>query len=249
MRTSRLPRQISLLLLLTAILWTGCDNGIKLDESGELIIEDLQAGTGETAQEGTRVALHAVGTVLNGNGVKFTDSYATGRPFVFELGAGMVIEGWEEGLPGMKEGGRRRLTIPPRMAFGTREFENLPPNSTVVYDIELLAVDHPDSLGIQDVTVGNGLTAASGDSLWVRYTGYFGDGYVFDSSGSNMIRLKLGTTNVIQGWTLGLENMREGGHRRLIIPPQLGYGNVWQGIIPPGSTIIFDVYLITVKKQ
>jgi FKBP-type peptidyl-prolyl cis-trans isomerase len=105
-----------------------------------LQIEDLQVGTGAEAQAGQTVSVHYVGT-LQANGQKFDSSHDRGKPFDFPLGAGRVIKGWDQGVAGMKVGGKRRLTIPPHLGYGERGFPGaIPPNSTLVFEVELLGV-------------------------------------------------------------------------------------------------------------
>lgn len=104
-----------------------------------LQIEDLKLGTGAEAQSGKAISVHYTGTLTNGN--KFDSSRDRGTPFEFQLGAGMVIQGWDQGIVGMKVGGRRKLTIPPEMGYGARGYPPvIPGNSTLVFDVELLAV-------------------------------------------------------------------------------------------------------------
>lgn len=101
--------------------------------------EDLQIGDGPEAVAGKGVSVHYTGTLTNGS--KFDSSLDRGQPFDFTLGGGQVIRGWDEGVVGMKVGGKRKLTIPPEMAYGDRGFGNIiPPGSTLVFEIELLAV-------------------------------------------------------------------------------------------------------------
>lgn len=227
-------------------LWSGCDKGVELDESGELLIEDLKAGTGETAAAGKRLQVHATGSVRGGDTFHNT---RTAYPLVFTLGANQVIQGFEQGLPGMKVGGVRKLTIPPRLAFGTSAFQGVPANSTVVFEVELLRADHPDSLAIEDMKQGQGRLSAAGDTLQAHYVGYFGNGQIFDASTNRgPITFVLGKGNVIEGWDKGLLNMREGGTRRIIVPPALGYGTRGQGAIPPNTTLVFEVQLLQVRK-
>jgi FKBP-type peptidyl-prolyl cis-trans isomerase FkpA len=104
-----------------------------------LQIEDLKVGTGAEAKSGKAISVHYTGTLTNGN--KFDSSRDRGTPFEFQLGAGMVIQGWDQGIVGMKVGGRRKLTIPPEMGYGARGYPPvIPGNSTLVFDVELLAV-------------------------------------------------------------------------------------------------------------
>jgi FKBP-type peptidyl-prolyl cis-trans isomerase FkpA len=103
-----------------------------------LYTQDLVEGTGQTAQAGNLVVAHYTGWLPNGQ--EF-DSSRGGQPFEFPLGQGRVIPGWDEGVAGMREGGRRRLVIPSELAYGPQGAGGvIPPNATLVFDIELLEV-------------------------------------------------------------------------------------------------------------
>ncbi len=105
----------------------------------DLTIEDLRPGTGAEARAGNTVTVHYVGTLTNGQ--KFDASRDRGEGFTFKLGAGEVIQGWDQGVAGMKIGQVRKLTISPDLAYGARGFPPvIPPNSTLVFEVELLAV-------------------------------------------------------------------------------------------------------------
>lgn len=104
-----------------------------------LQIEDLQVGTGKEAKSGQSVSVHYTGTLTSGK--KFDSSRDRNEPFDFQLGAGMVIKGWDQGVAGMKVGGRRKLTIPPELGYGPMGYPPvIPPNSTLIFDIELIEV-------------------------------------------------------------------------------------------------------------
>jgi FKBP-type peptidyl-prolyl cis-trans isomerase len=104
-----------------------------------LKIEDLKVGTGAEAKAGQHVTVHYVGTLTSGS--KFDSSRDRNEGFDFTLGAGQVIKGWDQGVAGMKVGGLRKLTIPPELGYGARGFPPvIPPNSTLVFEVELLAV-------------------------------------------------------------------------------------------------------------
>ena len=100
--------------------------------------EDLTVGTGDEAKPGAKVKVHYTGWLTNGT--KFDSSVDRHEPFEFKLGAGMVIKGWDEGVKGMKVGGKRKLTIPSDMAYGAQGAGPIPPNSTLVFEVELLGV-------------------------------------------------------------------------------------------------------------
>jgi FKBP-type peptidyl-prolyl cis-trans isomerase FkpA len=105
--------------------------------------EDTQQGTGATAQAGQQVTVHYTGWLYeNGQaGAKFDSSKDRNDPFEFPLGAGMVIRGWDEGVQGMQVGGTRRLVIPPQLGYGARGAGGvIPPNATLLFEVELLAV-------------------------------------------------------------------------------------------------------------
>ena len=116
-------------------------DGVKT-ESG-LQYWDITAGTGKVAKEGDGVRVHYTGWLTNGK--KFDSSVDAGRPFTFVLGNGEVIKGWDEGVAGMKVGGKRQLHIPADLAYGANGTPDgtIPPNSTLIFDVQLLGVQEP----------------------------------------------------------------------------------------------------------
>ncbi len=104
-----------------------------------LTIEELVVGSGAAAASGQKVSVHYTGWLTSG--AKFDSSKDRGDPFIFPLGKGHVIKGWDEGVQGMKVGGKRKLTIPPALGYGARGAGGvIPPNATLVFEVELLAV-------------------------------------------------------------------------------------------------------------
>ncbi len=108
------------------------------DTMQKVVIDDVKIGGGEEAVAGKTVRVHYVGRLENGQ--EFDSSIKRGQPFEFTLGAGMVIAGWEEGILGMKEGGERTLVIPPQFGYGDRAIGPIPPNSTLLFSVELVEV-------------------------------------------------------------------------------------------------------------
>ncbi len=106
-------------------------------ESG-LQYEDIVVGTGVSPEPGKLVSVHYTGTLENGT--KFDSSLDRGQPFEFPIGMGRVIKGWDEGVMTMKVGGKRKLVIPPQLAYGARALGPIPPNSTLIFEVELLGV-------------------------------------------------------------------------------------------------------------
>ena len=110
--------------------------------AGFLEIEDLTVGTGAEAINGDKVTVHYTGWLIDGT--KFDSSLDRDQPFIFQIGARQVIEGWDRGLRGMQVGGVRKLTIPPELAYGDRAVGGglIPANSTLVFEIRLLKIAH-----------------------------------------------------------------------------------------------------------
>lgn len=110
------------------------------DAPTDLVLDDLEVGTGPEATPGKQVAVHYVGVAWS-DGVTFDNSYDRGEPLVFGLGAGQVIQGWDSGIAGMKVGGRRRITIPPHLGYGARGAGGvIKPNETLVFVCDLVGV-------------------------------------------------------------------------------------------------------------
>ncbi|MCB1955871.1 MAG: FKBP-type peptidyl-prolyl cis-trans isomerase [Rhodocyclaceae bacterium] len=111
----------------------------SVSDSNGLVIEDLVAGNGDTAESGKTVSVHYTGWLTDGT--KFDSSKDRNQPFSFPLGAGYVIKGWDQGVQGMKVGGTRKITIPPELGYGARGAGGvIPPNATLVFEVELLGV-------------------------------------------------------------------------------------------------------------
>ena len=105
-----------------------------------LVYEDRKVGDGDEAKAGTTVLVHYTGW-LQADGTQFDTSRSRGQPFQFQLGKGSVIKGWEDGVPGMKVGGQRRLFIPPQLGYGDRGAgDAIPPKADLVFDVELVEV-------------------------------------------------------------------------------------------------------------
>ena len=101
-----------------------------------LIMETLKEGAGTVAEQYSIVTVHYTGTLEDGT--KFDSSRDRNQPFEFPLGVGRVIKGWDEGVATMKEGGKRKLIIPPELAYGSKNMGSIPPNSILFFDVELI---------------------------------------------------------------------------------------------------------------
>lgn len=222
-----------------------------------LTVKDVVVGDGVEVKKGDVCTVHYTGWVLT-DGVKaaepFDSSVTRGEPASFPVGVGRLIRGWDEGIPGMRVGGKRELTISPDMGYGQRDLPNIPAGSTLFFEVEM--VDVP-SVEMIDTKQGDGPVAEAGDNVKVHYTGWLYEdgakkGEPFDSSHNRNqpFGFQLGAGMVIPGWDQGVQGMQVGGQRTLIIPPSLGYGARGAGAaIPPNSTLIFDVELLEVEGK
>lgn len=103
-----------------------------------LQIQDLTVGTGQEVKSGDTVTVNYLGTLTNGT--KFDSSYDRNQPFTTQIGVGQVIKGWDEGIVGMKVGGKRKLIVPPSLGYGSQNLGSIPPNSTLIFEVELLSI-------------------------------------------------------------------------------------------------------------
>ena len=224
-----------------------------------------QKSDGEIPAKGERVKVHYTGTLEDGT--KFDSSLDRGEPFTFELGAGQVIKGWDEGIALLHKGEKATLIIPSELGYGSRDMGTIPPNSTLIFEVELVDIleevkiepfdikekgSSKTESGLEFILVeaGNGKKAGPGYTVTVNYTGYLEDGSIFDSSlkRDQPFVFQLGMGRVIKGWDEGIAMMKVGDKARLIIPYQLAYGEKgYPGVIPPKATLIFDVELLDVK--
>jgi peptidylprolyl isomerase len=219
----------------------------EVTTSSGLRYVDEAAGSGEALQPGDFIRLNYTGALADGT--QFGSSAESGQPVLFPVGIGAIIPGLDEGIVSMKVGGKRKLIIPPALAFG----ENgsgavIPPNATLIFDVEV--VELLPRVKIEDIVVGDGASPKAGDTLVVHYTGTLEDGTKFDSSldRNEPFEFQFGAGNVIPGWDQGLLTMKVGGKRKLTIAPEMAYGEQGSGdTIPPNATLIFEVELLEIK--
>jgi len=152
MKLNLIFKSYKMLLFISFTFLIMFSNTYAMEEPKELVISDIEIGEGRTAVKGKEVAVHYTGWLYDSQikatnhceakGKQFDSSIERGMPFQLSLGQGMVIQGWEEGLIGMKEDGKRCLVIPPSMGYGNRAVGNglIPANSTLIFEIILLGV-------------------------------------------------------------------------------------------------------------
>ncbi len=123
-------------------LFTGTKTqSTQMAQTEQLEKNDVSMGTGEIAQVGDRVVVHYTGKFTNGT--VFDSSFSRNEPFQFVLGSGQVIKGWDEGIVGMREGGKRTLIVPASLGYGMSDYGPIPGGSTLIFDVELIKVEKP----------------------------------------------------------------------------------------------------------
>ena len=238
----------------------GEDSKLITTNSG-LQYEIIKMGTGEKPSATDKVEVHYHGTLEDGT--VFDSSVERGETITFPLNR--VIKGWTEGLQLMPVGSKFKFTIPPELGYGSRPIGSIPPNSTLIFEVELFNVEKPfvdldfnlpaeektleSGLRYLDHVMGTGEEAIAGKEVVVHYSGYLADGTKFDSSHDRgtPFTFVLDQGRVIKGWDEGVAGMKKGGKRTLIIPPELGYGERGAGgVIPPNATLMFEVELLDI---
>jgi FKBP-type peptidyl-prolyl cis-trans isomerase len=231
---------------------------MKKTESG-LQYADEKEGDGETPKSGQTCIVHYTGWLWENNakGKEFDSSKKRNAPFGFHVDKGQVIKGLDEGVATMKVGGKRELLIPAALGHGDRGRGGvIPPNATLLYEVELLGVMKKTESGLEyrDIKVGDGPSPKPGQVCEMHYTGWLWENNVkgkkFDSSvdRGRPLPFAIGKRKVIAGWDEGVSTMKVGGKRELLIPPDLGYGDGgYPPVIPPNATLLFEVELLAVK--
>ena len=226
-------------------------------------------GDGDSPQPGDMVEVHYTGRFTDGN--VFDSSYDRDKPLRFKTSSGQVIPGWDEAIMLLKVGDTAKLIIPPELAYGEAGVgEDIPPNSTLYFEVELLDVQPPDNtppvsvapedytttdsgLKYYDIKVGDGDSPRRGEMPLVHYVGWLEDGTKIDSSRDRgtPLHFTLGSEQIIPGWEEGILTMNVGSKRQLVIPPALAFGEdgAGNGLIPPNATLIYEVELIAISDH
>jgi peptidylprolyl isomerase len=260
---SRLRHTRGAVILVAAVLAAECGGGggSTTSPSGitTLQVVDLQPGTGVAAATGDSVVVHYTGWLYDkgksdNKGTMF-DTSSGGSPFGFLLGADEVIPGFEQGVVGMKAGGLRRVTIPPELGYGASGSGSIPPNATLIFEVQLVEIRTPaiTELQILDLEVGTGTEAATGKQVSVYYTGWLYDASAVDHKGTQFgsqtdtaVVFTLGAGQAITGIERGVVGMKVGGLRRLSIPPHLAFGSGGSATVPANTPVIYEIRLVTV---
>lgn len=232
----------------------------------ELVKEDIVVGTGAESKANSLVVVDYVGNSWS-TGVEFDSSWDRGQPFDLTLGTGSVIKGWDEGLVGMKVGGRRKLTIPADLAYGEQSpSEDIKPNETLVFvvdlrysgekpKVDLAGVADDGKLQSTDLTVGTGDLVTATSTVRAQMVAFLlSSGKEFYSTWESQAgaeTLVLGGGSLIKGVDEGLVGMKVGGRRMLVVPASMGYGDkgAGDGAIPPNAALVYVVDVIGITPS
>jgi peptidylprolyl isomerase len=223
-----------------------------------------EKGTGIQPQNGDKVKVHYTGKLTNDT--VFDSSIPRGEPFEFKLGAGLVIKGWDEALLLLHVGDKATLKLTPELGYGVQANGKIPANSTLIFDVELVAVTEgirPYNVkGKDTITTASGLKymmvalnkegekVMAGTNVTANYSAFFLDGKMFDSSleRNQPLKANMGKNQLFPGLEEALLLLKKGEKARFIIPSKLAFGDKGAGPIPANTDIVFDVEITEIQK-
>jgi peptidylprolyl isomerase len=234
------------------------------DNPGSFSQTDSVLGTGTLASATNIVGIRYSAWLYSASaaehkGTKIDNNLTSATPYVFTLGSGMVLKGLDQGVTGMKIGGQRTLIIPASLAQGTTGSTTVPPNSGMVFDVQLTdvqALAEAPAFGVVDTVAGTGAAATTGATANVKYSAYLYSSAAADHKGvlvdtnataTSNFSFKLGAGQVIAGFDQGVTGMKAGGKRTVTMPSTLAYGAKGSGAIPGNSGMVFTIELISVQ--
>lgn len=212
----------------------------KQELEGGLIIEDLKIGEGYEVKPGGAMVAHYHGMLKEGGKV-FDSSFQRGEPIGFPLGS--MIQGWQKGIPGMKVGGVRRLTVPAAMGYGAQGAgERIPPNSDLVFVFQLV-----DALQIEDTKVGEGEAVTGAAVAVTAFTIKDADGKEIERADASKPYIWL--PGEFMGMQFGLEGMKVGGKRTIRVPKQMNQtAPMVQTVRPANVPLVIEVELLGMRN-
>jgi peptidylprolyl isomerase len=239
--------------------------GATTTSTGLQYLEE-KAGNGETPKLGEIITIHYIASLTDGT--ELANTYTNGEPISTVWGENRLLPGWEEGVGMMKPGGKAKLILPADLAFGEQGYGSVPPNSQIVMEVELVAVEPApiptevtaDQLtqttsGLQyyDINQGEGTEATKNSTVSTNYTIWVktadGYSYIDQSPAGSPLSFVLGRGDtVFPGWDEGATGMKVGGKRLLVIPPELALGSQGNSVIPADSTLVMEIELADMKE-
>jgi len=223
-------------------------------ESGgvsELKKEDTVVGKGPTVEAGDQISVRYTGKLTSGE--VFDSNVDNGKPaFNLEAGpGGGVIEGWKQGLLGMKQGGKRKLSIPWKMAYGEAGSPpKIPPKADLIFDIEVLSVLKKGDVGqiLRKITKpGAGRAAKKGDTVTIAFEGKTLDGKVIDKGSSFSFPLGAKPRRVMKGIEAAVTGMKVGSECDVTIPPEYALEYRGKGDVPGDATLQYHIKVVSIK--
>lgn len=240
----------------------------KLAESASgLKYEIIIPGDGIQPRPGDVVRVHYIG-VLD-NEIVFDNSYERSQPLEFNLGVGQVIKGWDEGIGYLREGGKAKFVVPPSLGYGNRSAGDIPANSTLYFEVELLNVDQTMGVnsfdvtgldtvrtnsGLQYIIVDKGEGVVADTSFWVtmHFTGYLPSNKIFDSSilRKSPVKFQPGHNTLLAAWDEIVRLLPVGSKVHMVVPAHLAYADKGlSGVVPPNTDLTFDIEIVDAKKK
>lgn len=227
----------------------------RVKSPGDSLVQGIFIKSQPKVENGDMVTAQYTGKLKNGT--VFDSNWPKSKtdqpdPLTFVIGRD-VIQGWSEGMLGMKIGEVREIDIPAAMAYGAADQGNIPPNSDLYFTIKVLDIVKPGEEHIydfKDVQVGSGPAAKEGSTITIQYTGTLVNGRQFDTNignGKKPYPVKLGGNVVIPGFDYALRGMKAGGTRLMRIPPAIAYQTKNVPGIPANSTLVFKVKAVSVQ--
>ena len=225
----------------------------------------IEKGRGISPQKGDVVIVHY--KAIANDSILFEDTYKKEFSLEFTLGIGQVIQGWELAFPYFHQGDKVQLLISSEYGYGNIESGKIPANANLFFELYILQVirgnmikpydaSNLDTLSLENglkyfvLEKGNDNKMQKGSIITLDYTGFLENGKIFDSSVKRKKPLKFifGESKILDGWTSSLPLISEGGKMKLIVPPQLAYGEQgFKNIIPKNETLIFDILILEIK--
>ncbi|MFC1476938.1 FKBP-type peptidyl-prolyl cis-trans isomerase [candidate division KSB1 bacterium] len=241
-------------LVVALVLFFACSDGGLKTESG-IKYEIITEGTGDIPVQGDVVSVHYTGVLLDGT--KFDSSLDRNMPFNFMTGVGNVIKGWDEIVVLMTTGSKWRVTIPSELAYGETGNASIPPNSDLIFELELRDIvkeTFTTDSGIQYTIIeaGNGPIPDQGQKVSVHYNVWLPpDWRKLDSSffRGTPYTVEVGVSGVIKGWHEVLSIMPVGSRWKVLIPSDLAYGPAGRSEIPPNTDLTFEMQLLEIQKN